>query len=46
MPIKFYIFDNHLVSPCPPQRRGFKERGVKVLSFGEDLGEAELFIFD
>jgi hypothetical protein len=30
-----------VASPCPLQRRGFlKKREVKVLSFGEDLGEA------
>jgi len=29
-------------SPCPLQRREFqKGTGVKVLSFGEDLGEAK-----
>jgi hypothetical protein len=30
-----------LASPNPLQRRGLKKSEVKVLSFGEDLGEAE-----
>jgi hypothetical protein len=29
-----------LASPCPPKERVPKKGEVKVLSFGEDLGEA------
>jgi len=32
-------------SPCPLQRRGFKKSEAKVLSFGEDLGEAKRLVF-
>jgi hypothetical protein len=31
-----------VASPCPPKERVLKKSEAKVLSFGEDLGEAQM----
>jgi hypothetical protein len=35
------FISSYLASSCPLRRRGFKKSEVKILSKGEDLGEAK-----